>query len=156
MSDQATDSIVVGAPPEAVFAIVTDFANYPAWAADLKEVTVIDADPDGTAHKVRFRAAAFGRSTTYTLAYDYAEAPHRLSWVQDSGDITARVDGQYVFDEIPEGSRVTYHLEVDLKFPLPGFIKQRAAARIVSTALRQLRDRVETASPPAQEAERGT
>ena len=146
MSDQATESIVVGAPPEAVFAIVTDFPNYPSWAADLKEVTVVDADNDGTAHKVRFRAAAFGRSTTYTLAYDYSEAPARLSWQQDSGDITARVDGQYLFEAIPEGTRVTYHLEVDLKFPLPGFIKQRAAARIVSTALRQLRDRVETVS----------
>ena len=144
MSDQATESIVVSAPPEAVFAIVTDFPNYPSWAADLKEVTVVDADPDGTAHKVRFRAAAFGRSTTYTLAYDYSEAPHKLSWGQDSGDITARVDGQYVFEAIPEGTKVTYHLEVDLKFPLPGFIKQRAAARIVGTALRQLRDRVET------------
>ncbi len=64
--------------------------------------------------------------------------------VQDSGDITARVDGQYEFAPVPEGTSVTYHLEVDLKFPLPGFIKQRAAARIVGTALRQLRDRVES------------
>ncbi|MEY2425555.1 MAG: hypothetical protein QOI61_1127 [Actinomycetota bacterium] len=144
MSDQATESIVVAAPPERVFAVVTDFPNYPTWAADLKEVTVVDADADGTAHKVRFRAAAFGRSTTYTLAYDYAQAPTKLSWVQDSGDITARVDGTYEFDAIPEGTKVTYHLEVDLKFPVPGFIKQRAAARIVGTALRQLRTRVES------------
>ncbi len=76
MSDQATESIVVAAPPERVFAIVTDFPNYPSWAADLKEVTVIDTDTRRTgARKVRFRAAAFGRSTTYTLAYDYAGRP---------------------------------------------------------------------------------
>ena len=146
MSDSATDSIVVAAPPERVFAVVTDFPNYPTWAADLKEVTVVDGDDDGTAHKVRFRAAAFGRSTTYTLAYDYSQAPTKLSWVQDSGDITSRVDGTYEFDAIPEGTKVTYHLEVDLKFPVPGFIKQRAAARIVGTALRQLRVRVEGAT----------
>ena len=30
--------------------------------------------------------------------------------------------------------------------PLPGFIKQRAAARIVSTALRQLRTHAEASS----------
>lgn len=131
------------APPEAVFAVVTDFPNYPKWAADLKEVTVVDADDDGTVHKVRYRAAAFGRSTTYTLAYDYSEAPGKLTWVQDSGDITSRVDGVYEFEPIEGGTKVTYHLEVDLKFPVPGFIKQRAAARIVGTALRQLRDRVE-------------
>ena len=43
MSDQATESIVVAAPPERVFAVVTDFPNYPTWAADLKEVTVVDS-----------------------------------------------------------------------------------------------------------------
>jgi uncharacterized membrane protein len=143
MSDQATESIVVAAPPERVFAVVTDFPNYPTWAADLKEVTVVDADPDGTAHKVRFRAAAFGRSTAYTLAYDYTQAPNKQSWVQDTGDITSRIDGTYDFEKVPEGTKVTYHLEVDLKFPVPGFIKQRAAQRIVGTALRQLRMRVE-------------
>ncbi len=153
MSDQATESIVVGAPPEAVYAIVLDFAHYPSWAADLKEVTVLDADADGTAHQVRYRAAAFGRSTTYVLAYDYSDAPRKLAWEQASGDITARIDGQYIFEPQGEGTKVTYHLEVDLKFPLPGFIKQRAAARIVSTALRQLRDRVESlyvTSPSAE------
>ena len=145
MSDQATESIEVAAPLERVFAVVTDFPNYPTWAADLKEVTVVDADADGTAHKVRFRAAAFGRSTAYTLAYDYSEAPNKLSWVQDNGDITSRIDGVYLFEPTGDGSgtKVTYHLEVDLKFPVPGFIKQRAAQRIVGTALRQLRMRAE-------------
>ena len=144
MSDQATESIVVAAPPERVYAVVTDFPNYQTWAADLKEVTIVDADDDGTTHKVRFRAAAFGRSTAYTLAYDYSQAPKKLSWVQESGDITSRIDGTYEFEAVPEGTKVTYHLEVDLKFPVPGFIKQRAAQRIVGTALRQLQKRVES------------
>ena len=144
MSDQATESIVVAAPPERVYAVVTDFPNYQTWAADLKEVTIVDADDDGTTHKVRFRAAAFGRSTAYTLLYDYSQAPQKLSWVQESGDITSRIDGTYEFAAVPEGTLVTYHLEVDLKFPVPGFIKQRAAQRIVGTALRQLRSRVES------------
>jgi uncharacterized protein YndB with AHSA1/START domain len=61
VSDQATESITVAAPPERVYAVVTDFPNYQQWAADLKEVTIVDADDDGTVHKVRFRAAAFGR-----------------------------------------------------------------------------------------------
>jgi carbon monoxide dehydrogenase subunit G len=144
VSDQATESIVVAAPPERVYAVVTDFPNYQTWAADLKEITIVDADDDGTTHRVRFRAAAFGRSTAYTLAYDYSQAPQKLSWVQETGDITSRIDGTYEFEPVAEGTKVTYHLEVDLKFPVPGFIKQRAAQRIVGTALRQLRTRVES------------
>jgi hypothetical protein len=38
---------------------------------------------------------------------------------------------------------VTYHLEVDLLVPLPGFVKRRAESRIVSAALRSLRTHLE-------------
>ena len=66
--------------------------------------------------------------------------------MQAQGDITARVDGTYEFSLVEGGTEVAYHLEVDLKMPLPGFIKQRAAARIVGTALRHLRAHAEATS----------
>ena len=52
---------------------------------------------------VTFRAAAFGRSTSYTLRYDFSEAPRILSWKLTKGDITSKLDGSYVFDPA-EGS----------------------------------------------------
>ena len=92
-----------------------------------------------------FRAAAFGRSTNYTLAYDFSEAPRVLSWVQTRGDITSKLDGRYVFAPNGDGgTEVTYHLEVEMKVPLPGFIKMRAQSRIMSIALRELKARVES------------
>ena len=42
------------------------------------------------------------------------------------------------------GTEVTYHLEVEMKVPLPGFIKMRAQSRIMSIALRDLKARVES------------
>lgn len=143
MSDQATERMQVQATPAELYAIVTDFDRYPEWASDLKAVEVVERDGEGRAAKVRYRAAAFGRSTQYTLAYDYSGAPDRLAWVQAEGDLTSRLDGEYEFRASDGGTDVTYHLEVDLKFPLPGFVKQRAAARIISTALRELRSRAE-------------
>ena len=110
-----------------MFAIVTDFPNYPQWAADLKEVTVLDADADGTAHSVRYRAAAFGRSTTYVLAYDYSEAPPSSTGNRRRATSPRVSTASTCSSRRAEGTKVTYHLEVDLKFPLPGFIKQRAA-----------------------------
>ena len=44
------------------------------------------------------------------------------------------------------GTDVTYHLEVELRVPIPGFIKMRAQSRIMSTALRELKARVESSS----------
>jgi len=99
-------------------------------------------DAEGRALLVRFRAAAMGRSTTYTLAYDWDDAPRRLPWKLVSGDIQRVLDGAYEFTETDSGTDVTYHLRVDLAIPLPGFVKRRAEARIISTALRELRDHV--------------
>jgi len=147
VAEQATERMVVTATPERCFAVSSDIGAYPQWAADIKEVTVHDRDEEGRPQLVTFRAAAFGRSTSYTLAYDYSQAPTVLSWVQTRGDITSKLDGQYVFEPSSSGgTEVTYHLEVEMKVPLPGFIKMRAQSRIMSIALRDLKARVESAA----------
>jgi ribosome-associated toxin RatA of RatAB toxin-antitoxin module len=138
--------MVVAATPERCFAVASDIDAYPTWAGDIKEVTVHDRDSEGRPLLVTFRAAAFGRSTSYTLSYDYSEAPAVIAWVQTRGDITAKLDGRYVFAPSDGGTEVTYHLEVEMKVPLPGFIKMRAQSRIMSIALRDLRARVEATS----------
>jgi ribosome-associated toxin RatA of RatAB toxin-antitoxin module len=137
--------MVVAATPERCFEVSSDIAAYPQWAADIKEVTIDERDELGRPRLVTFRAAAFGRSTTNTLAYDFSEAPQVLAWVQTRGDITAKFDGRYVFAPNGDGgTEVTYHLEVEMKVPLPGFIKMRAQSRIMSIALRELKARVES------------
>ena len=147
MADQATEHISVAAPPERCFAVAADLERYPDWANDVKEVEVKERDAEGRPQLVTFRAAAFGRSTTYTLAYDYSDAPHTLSWKLTQGDITTKLDGSYVF-EPGEGNAtdVTYHLEAELRVPIPGFIKMRATSRIMATAMRELKARVESTS----------
>jgi ribosome-associated toxin RatA of RatAB toxin-antitoxin module len=146
VAEQATERMVVAATPERCFAVASDIDAYPTWAGDIKEVTVHDRDSEGRPLLVTFRAAAFGRSTSYTLSYDYSEAPAVIAWVQTRGDITAKLDGRYVFAPSDGGTEVTYHLEVEMKVPLPGFIKMRAQSRIMSIALRDLRARVEATS----------
>ena len=145
MAEQATERMVVSATPARCFEVSSDIGAYPQWAADIKEVTIDERDEQGRPKVVTFRAAAFGRSTSYTLAYDYSEAPEVLAWVQTQGDITSKLDGRYVFaPNGDDGTEVTYHLEVEMKVPLPGFIKMRAQSRIMSIALRELKARVES------------
>jgi uncharacterized membrane protein len=145
VTDQATEHTIIDAPLAECWAVVTDFDRYAEWAADIKSVTVLERDDQGRGSRVTFRAGAFGRSTSYTLAYDYSDAPNRLAWVQAAGDITSRLDGDYRFTPADDGgTAVTYNLLVELKVPLPGFIKQRAAARIIGTALRELKTQIET------------
>lgn len=145
MAEQATEHMVVSAPAEHCFAVVSDVERYPEWAADIKQVTVTSRDADGRPLEVAFRVGAFGRSSSVTLAYDYSGAPRSLSWKQLSGDLTAKYDGTYRFEPAPDGgTEVTYTLVVELRVPLPGFIKRRAQSRIMHTALEELKLRVES------------
>ena len=144
MAEHTTQRLRIKATPAQCFAVVSDFAHYPEWAPDIKVVTVEETDAQGRPSLVTFRAAAFGRSTTVTLGYDYADAPRRLAWLQSRGDITSRYDGAYEFEELDDGeTEVTYHLEVELRVPIPGFVKRRAESRIVGTVLRELKAKVE-------------
>ncbi len=146
VAEQATERMSVSAPPERCFAVAADIEHYPEWAADIKEVTVHERDGEGRPTLVSFRAAAFGRSTSYTLAYDYSEAPKAVSWRLTKGDITTKLDGSYLFEAAEGGTDVTYHLEVELRVPIPGFIKMRAQSRIMTTAMRDLKARVESSA----------
>ena len=143
MADQATLSMRIEAPLDAIREVLLDFERYPTWARDIKSVAVLTRDADGIATDVRFRAAAMGRSTSYTLRYDHSGAPLRLAWLLAEGDIMRQLDGAYEFEVLDDSATmVTYHLRVDLVVPLPGFVKRRAETRIVNTALRELRDHV--------------
>jgi uncharacterized membrane protein len=147
MSEQATERTVIKAPVERCYEVAADIERYPEWAADIKEATIVSRDDEGRPLQVAFRTAAMGRSTNYTLEYDYSDAPRRLSWRQVSGDITTRLDGSYVFTPHPDdpgSTEVAYTLEVDLVIPLPGFVKRRGEAKILRTALPELRDRIES------------
>ena len=144
MTERATETIMVAAEPDTVFAVAVDLEDYPEWVADLKSVAVTDRDAEGRPLVATFRAAAFGRSSTYSLRYDYAGAPTLLSWVMVEGDLTSKLDGSYRFEATDGGTLVTYQLEVELRVPIPGFVKQRAAQRIQGTALRELKARAES------------
>jgi ribosome-associated toxin RatA of RatAB toxin-antitoxin module len=143
VAQRASESIVVNASPLAVYQVVTDFERYDDWVGDLKRIEVLERDDQDRPLEVEFRAAAFGRSTTYTLRYDYSRAPEQLSWRQVEGDLTETLDGEYCFEPAGEGTKVTYDLEVELLVPIPAFIKSRAAYRIQTQALRELKARAE-------------
>ena len=143
MLDQATETETIAASPQRCFDVAIDFERYPEWAHDVKEANVLERDAQGRATKVEYRASALGRSTHYTLAYDYSQAPERLSWTLVEGDIMRVIDGAYDFSGEGGSTRVTYSLKIELIVPLPGFVKRRAEVRILHT-LKELKTRAES------------
>jgi ribosome-associated toxin RatA of RatAB toxin-antitoxin module len=143
MGDSVREHTTIQAPADDVLAVLQDIETYPTWARDLKEATVLSRDGDGLVTMARFRAAGFGYSTQYTLAYDHSQAG-RLEWHQVSGDVTRKLDGHYDLVDNGDGTTdVAYELEVELIIPVPGFVKRRTAHKITHTALPALKARVE-------------
>jgi uncharacterized protein YndB with AHSA1/START domain len=143
MADSASLSITIDASPESCWAVATDFERYPEWARDVKEAIIRSRDDQGRPSQVEFRASALGRSTHYTLAYDYSQAPRALSWSIVRGDIMRAIDGTYTFTPTDDGgTEVRYDLSIELVVPLPGFVKRRAEVRILNT-VRELKVRAE-------------
>jgi len=139
MAETATETITIAAPLEKVWSIAVDIENYPAWTHDVKQVVVTGRDDGGRPTEVEFRTSALGRSTHYTLAYDYTSAPKRLAWSMIKGDIQRSIDGAFTFEPTDDGSTyVQYDLQIELVVPLPGFVKRRAERRILN-AIRELK-----------------
>ena len=144
MAERATEQIVIAATAEELLRVLLEFERYPEWAADIKDVDVRERDDEGRGTLVAYRAAAMGQSARYTLAYDYSDIPNSMSWKLVEGSIMRVLDGSYTFAAQDSGTLVTYHLEVDLVVPIPGFVKRRAEGKIMGTALRELKKFVES------------
>ena len=144
MTDRAAQTSLIQASIERCYAVALDFEAYPSWATDVKDAKIIARDEQGRASRVEFRASALGRSTHYTLEYNYSELPSRLSWHIVEGDIMRAIDGAYSYVDVDGGTQVFYELDIELVVPLPGFVKRRAEARILIEAVKELKARAES------------
>ena len=155
MVEFSTRRMVVNASPSECFDVVVDFEQYPQWAPDIKEARVLRRDDSGAGGLVAFRAAAMGRSVTYTLKYFYGSNPLRVAWRLVEGDQVRHLDGEYELAPSADDDAktlITYSLAAELAVAVPGFVKRRAESRIMQAALDQLRRRIESVS--AERAQR--
>jgi uncharacterized membrane protein len=143
MADKVADNIDVEASTAEIFAVATDFGAYPEWNANIKRVEVKETDDEGRATTVWFEVDAKVKTVTYTLAYDYSEAPEAFSWNLVDGDVKA-LSGSYRFDEFDDITEVQYETSLDPGFPIPGFLKRQGEKAIVKGALADLKKRVES------------
>lgn len=142
MAEKVKDSIDIAAGAQQIFEVLTDFESYPDWNPDIKEVAIKDKADDGLASEVWFKVDAKVKTVTYTLTYDYSNAPESFSWDLKEGDLK-KLSGSYAFDEFDDVTEVTYEVEIEPGFPVPGFLKRQAEKQIVGGALKNLKKRVE-------------
>jgi ribosome-associated toxin RatA of RatAB toxin-antitoxin module len=146
MADTSTQSIVIDAPPDRVAGVIADFARYPEWVEAMKSIEILEEYEDGYASQVRFTIDAGPLVDEYTLQYEYAEDLSRIEWrLVGPSKMQKEQVGSYDIEPNDDGtSTVTYTLSVELTIPMLGMLRRKAEKRIMDTALRELKRRVES------------
>ena len=143
MADSVSDAIDIEASAEEIFTVATDFDAYPEWNSDIKKVEIKETDGEGRATKVWMQVDAKVKTVSYTLEYDYSNAPESFSWSLLEGDVK-ELSGSYEFDEFDDVTEVRYETSIDPGFPIPGFLKRQGQKQIMKGALQNLKKRVES------------
>jgi ribosome-associated toxin RatA of RatAB toxin-antitoxin module len=144
MADATTSSITIAAPPEKVMAVIADFAAYPEWAEQVKNIEVLSSDDAGRAERVKFTMDAGPIKDSYTLDYTWAPDGRSVSWTLVKGQMQKRQNGSYTLVDTDGETTVTYSLAVDLNIPMIGMLRRKAEKVIIDTALKGLKRRVES------------
>lgn len=126
---------VIDAPPRLVYDIVTDYENYPSVFPEFKEAIVLDTD--GTATIVEF-TVDFGKSVSYTLRIDHDEEALKTEWTYVGGDLKNSVGGWHFQDNGEGGTKIDYHVGVEVGFFVPRAISDRLVSRNIPEMFKQL------------------
>ena len=143
MADAVRDNIDIDASAEDIFGVATDLESYPEWNANIKRVEVKARTEDGLPSEVWMEVDAKLKIISYTIGYDYTNAPQSFSWSLIEGEVK-ELEGSYKFDEFDDVTEVTYEMKVDPGFPIPKLLKRQAEKQIARGALEDLKKRVES------------
>lgn len=147
MADQTESSIVINATPAQIMAVIADLPAYPQWSDGITSVEVLSVyEEDGRPADARFQLESGPIRDTYELEYDW-DGDSKVTWTLTTGDMVTAMDGMYQLTPAGasgDSTTVLYRLSVDVKIPMLGMIKRKAEKVIVDTALKGLKERVES------------
>jgi len=144
MADQTESSIEINASPAEIMTVIADLAAYPEWSDGITSVEVLSVyEEDGRPADARFHLDSGPIRDDYELEYDW-DGDIEVTWKLTKGDMVTAMDGMYRLTPSGDSTTVLYRLAVDVKIPMLGMIKRKAEKVIVDTALKGLKERVES------------
>jgi hypothetical protein len=141
-----TASVEIEAPLPEVWAVVEDVLTAPQWQGGLDRMTAVEHDEEGRPTLVETENDIKVRRIKTHVRFRY-EAPERLSWTQEKGDMKS-VEGSWLLEDLGKGrTRATYSLDADpgrvLGLVIRGPVEAATRAIFVSGRPGELKRRVE-------------
>ena len=136
--------MVIQAAPSVIMDVIADFPAYPTWAKGVQEARVEGSNDSGRANLVHFMLDVAPIKDEYTLSYSW-DQDNLVSWTLVQGNILKSLEGSYSLREVDDVStEVTYRLALDVSIPLIGMLKRKGEKLLIETALKGLKNRVES------------
>jgi len=136
--------IVIEAPIERVYDIITDYERYPEFLPDMKAVQV-ESRHDGVA-VVSFELELIMR-ISYTLRLE-EDRPHTIAWTLEHAKMLKENVGGWQLKQTPEGhTHAVYGLEIKLRGLIPKSVSTRLAGQTLPQTLQRFKERAEAAAP---------
>lgn len=108
-------SIIVAGPKRPAYEIAKDFERYPEFMPDVKELKIVErGDGYSLSHWV---TKAAGRTIEWTEKDVCDDENCHITYKQVSGDL-AKFEGEWRFEEVPEGTRVVLTVDFDMGIPM--------------------------------------
>jgi ribosome-associated toxin RatA of RatAB toxin-antitoxin module len=129
----ATRTIVINAPIEKVFDVITQYERYPEFLPEVKETRT--ANRKGNTVEVHYKVDVM-KTVRYSIRVT-EERPHRMSWSFIEGEMMKDNKGSWVLEPEGEGkTRATYNVEMALGALVPKAIVNA----LVDTSLPKMLD----------------
>ncbi len=141
---EASQTIEIDAPPEAVFAVITDFPAYVDFLSEIHSTKVLE--DDGVTAAVHYEVEVIKR-VSYELKFT-REAPYRLSWTLTSSSFMKSNNGSWELEPLDGGARTkaTYTVDVEPKMFVPKAVTKMLVGSALPKTLRQFKSEVESRS----------
>jgi coenzyme Q-binding protein COQ10 len=138
---KAERSIVINAPPEKVFAVITDYEKYPEFLPEVKKVKVEFGA--GNVKEVSYTVDIKAKVITYTLKHT-ARPPDELAWTMVRGEMMKGNDGTWILKPVPEGTEATYKIDLKLGALVPSMVERMLAEQSLPGLLANFKKRIES------------
>lgn len=145
-----TQSIAVQAPAEVVFDIVSDFAHYPDFLAEIIRADVVSKS--ATKATVAFSANVIKR-IDYTMVFEL-KRPREIRWTMVDGDALIRSnDGWWKFEALEKNlTDLTFSCEMHFNIWLPKSIAEGVITSHLPVMMKNFKVRAEQGCAEGQRA----
>lgn len=136
----SSQSIIIAAPREKVYSVITDFVRYPEFLPEIKKVDIGTSSEDGTV--ISFSAHVIA-PLEYTLRIRF-NPPEGLTWTFVRGTLVRKNEGGWNLKELGKGkTEATYYIELGFGPLVPGIISSTLAGSTLPSTLKRFKERIE-------------